>query len=361
MKKDTQTFSSQELEAFIISTFVHFKFSKNDAQQCADVLLESDLRGIDSHGVARLSGYCRLIKKGRINPNPNIKISKSRGVNFTVDADGAIGLVSAPWAMQEVEKRTIDFGAGFAAIGNSNHFGIAGYHAMKALKFNAMGMAMTNASPLVSVSGGKERLLGTNPIAIAIPAKSYDPFVLDMATSAAANGKMQIASRKNESIPTGWAVDNEGVNSEDPNVLKEKGSLLPLGSAQKTGLHKGYGLSSWVDIFSGVLSGANFGPWVPPFVSFLNPLANLPGKGLGHFVGAWSVDGFMDYEEFTERMDIWIKRFKESTPIVNGKPVKVHGEPEMEHYHHRKENGIPVHQKVVEDLMELGTEINVKL
>jgi LDH2 family malate/lactate/ureidoglycolate dehydrogenase len=361
MDQNTKIISQEELKAFVVSTFLHYKFNKTDAVQCADVLLASDLRGIDSHGVARLTGYCRLINKGRINPHPQIKIVKSKGVNFSVDADGAIGLVSAPWAMREVEKRTLDFGAGFSSIGNSNHFGIAGYHAMKALKFNAMGIAMTNASPLVSVSGGKERLLGTNPIAVAIPAKTNDPFVLDMATSAAANGKMQIASRKKENIPNGWAIDKDGIVSEDPNILKDQGSLLPLGSHDDVGLHKGYGLSSWVDIFSGVLSGANFGPWVPPFVSFLNPLDNLPGKGLGHFVGAWSVDGFMDYDEFTEKMDIWIKRFKESTPIVQGVPVKVHGEPEMEQYNQRVKNGIPVHPAVLNDLLELGKNINVKL
>ena len=340
---------------------MHFGFSSEHANQSAEVLLAADLRGIDSHGVARLTGYCRLIKSGRINPKPNMKIVRTKGVNFTVDADQAIGLVSAPWAMEEVLKRTEEMGAGFAAISNSNHFGIAGYHAMKALEVNAIGIAMTNASPLVSVSGGKERLLGTNPIAVAIPAMNNDPFVLDMATSAAANGKLQIASRKEEKIPIGWAVSKEGEESEDANVLKSGGSLLPLGSSNNLGLHKGYGLSSWVDIFSGVLSGANFGPWVPPFVSFLNPLDNLPGKGLGHFVGAWSLDGFMEPKEFMERMDTWINRFKGSVPIDEEQPVQVHGESERQEFVRRSANGIPVHQKVIEGLRELGEEINVKL
>lgn len=361
MSTETISFSAADLERFVVQVFESQGFSSEDAQQCADVLLESDLRGIDSHGVARLTGYVRLIKNGRINPKPNITITKSRGVNFTVDADGAIGLVSAPWAMKEVEQRTQEMGAGFAAIGNSNHFGIAGYHAMKALNFNAMGIAMTNASPLVSVSGGKERLLGTNPIAVAIPANQQKPFVLDMATSTAANGKLQIASRKEEEIPIGWTLDKNGLDSKDPNILKDQGSLLPLGSMDDMGKHKGYGLSSWVDIFSGVLSGANFGPWVPPFVAFLDPLENLPGKGLGHFVGAWAVDGFMEYEEFTNRMDQWIVRFKESAPLVAGKPVMVHGEPEMKMVEVRKKEGIPVHIKVVEDLEALGKSLSIKL
>jgi len=336
-------------------------FSEEHAAQSADVLIAADLRGVDSHGAARLEGYCRLIKAGRINPSPEIKITKSRGVNFSINADGAIGLVSAPWAMKEVEKRTELHGAGFAAIGNSNHYGIAGYHAMKALEFDAIGFSMTNASPLVSVAGGKERLLGTNPIAIAVPAGKCQPFVLDMATSAAANGKLQIASRKEESIPSGWATDREGLDSTDANVLKQQGNLLPLGSNKQNGLHKGYGLASWVDIFSGVLSGANFGPWVPPFVSFLQPLANLPGKGLGHFVGAWAVDGFMDLDEFKERMDLWINRFKESDPLDSNAPVLVAGEPEMLKYNQRIKNGIPLNNKVLKEIQEIGESFKVKL
>jgi LDH2 family malate/lactate/ureidoglycolate dehydrogenase len=357
----TTLVSKDSLHTFITDVFIANGFSSKDAQQCAEVLVAADLRGIDSHGAARLEGYCRLIKANRINPNPTIKIKTSRGVNFSVDADGAIGLVSAPWAMKEVEKRTELHGAGFAAISNSNHFGIGAYHAMKALEFDAIGFAMTNASPLVSVAGGTDRLLGTNPIAVAVPAGKHAPFVLDMATSAAANGKLQIAERNGESIPSGWAVDKQGQDSNNAKVLSEKGSLLPLGSSEKNGVHKGYGLGAWVDIFSGVLSGANFGPWVPPFVSFLQPLANLPGKGLGHFVGAWAIDGFMDKQEFLDRMDFWIECFKTSTPTNSKSPVMIPGEPEMNHYHYRLKNGIPIHNKVMEEMRELGNTFKVKL
>lgn len=353
--------SSEALKTFITEVFIANDFAREDAHQCAEVLVSADLRGIDSHGAARLEGYCRLIKETRINPKPNIRIKTSRGVNFSVDADGAIGLVSAPWAMKEVEKRTELHGAGFAAISNSNHFGIAAYHAMKALDFGAIGFSMTNASPLVSVPGGSERLLGTNPIAVAVPAGKYDPFVLDMATSAAANGKLQIAERNSEPIPSGWAVDKDGNDSSNAKVLSEKGSLLPLGSSEKHGVHKGYGLGAWVDIFTGVLSGANFGPWVPPFVSFLQPLENLPGKGLGHFVGAWAIDGFMEKQEFLDRMDEWIECFKTSIPTNLETPVLIPGEPEMNHYRHRMANGIPIHSKVMEEMRELGKAFNVKL
>jgi len=360
-KKEFQLCDATKLHSFVTDIFLKNNFNTKDAEQCSNVLLAADLRGIDSHGVARLEGYCRLIEAKRINPQPKMKVVRERGVNFTLDADAAIGLVAAPFAMHKVIDKLGTMGAGFAAIGNSNHFGIAGYHAMMALEHQAIGFSMTNASPLVSPARGKERMLGTNPICVAIPTGKEVPFVLDMATSTAANGKLEIAARKDIDIPYGWLTDVDGNKSRNPNELKNKGNLLPLGSHDDTGVHKGYGLSAWVDIFSGVLSGANYGPWVPPFVSFLQPLANLPGKGLGHFLGAWSVDGFMEYNEFTGRMDHWINRFKHSISIDKDKPVLIPGEPEHYEAISRKANGIPVHQKVIADLEILASQYKVKL
>ncbi len=360
-KNEFQLCDANLLADFVKDIFLANGFNIQDAETCSNVLLAADLRGIDSHGVARLEGYCRLIEAKRINPRPKMKIVRERGVNFSIDADAAIGLVAAPFAMQLVINKLEGLGAGFAAIGNSNHFGIAGYHAMMALEHNAIGFSMTNASPLVSPARSKERMLGTNPICIAIPTGKEIPFVLDMATSTAANGKLEIASRKNTEIPLGWVTDANGNPSKNPNELKNKGNLLPLGSTDDTGIHKGFGLSAWVDIFSGVLSGANYGPWVPPFVSFLQPLADLPGKGLGHFVGAWSVDGFMEVDEFKSRMDHWINRFKNSAAIDPNKPVLIPGEPEHFENLKRKVDGIPVHEKVIQDLAVLSQKYKIKL
>ena len=260
-------------------------------------------------------------------------------------------------AMQKALEMTHECGSGWVGISNSNHFGIAAYHAMMALPHSYIGFSTTNASPLVTPAGGAERMLGTNPICVAIPAGKELPFVMDMATSAAANGKLEIAERVNKPIPKGWALTKDGKNTQDAAALKQGGLLLPLGSDADHGYHKGYGLGAWVDIFSGVLNGANFGPWVPPFVSFLQPRADQPGKGLGHFVGCWDVDGFRDLQEFQNDMDLWIQRFKATQPAQGVERVMIPGEPEHHQSEYRKINGIPLVDAVVQDLINVGKQL----
>jgi LDH2 family malate/lactate/ureidoglycolate dehydrogenase len=354
-----QVISPNDLKQFSISVFKHIGCSQKDAEQAADVLLQADLRGIDSHGVARLSGYILLWKKGRINPKPNITLVRQTASTATLDGDAGLGLIVAPYAMEMAIEKAKKCGTGWVAVRNSNHFGIAAYHAMKALSHDMIGYALTNASPLVAPTYSKERMLGTNPICYAIPAGKYDPVVIDMATSAAANGKLEISQRKNEPVPEGWIQTKDGKVTTDANGLKQGGSLLPLGSDKDRGNHKGFGLASMVDIFSGVLSGANYGPWVPPFVSFLDVLPHLPGKGLGHFLGAIQVDGFNDLEVFKRNMDQWIKRFKEAKPIHQEQPVIIPGEPELAHSKTREKEGIPLIDLVVNDLTQLAIDLKL--
>lgn len=334
--------------------------SEADAGLATDVLINADLRGIDSHGVARLSGYVRLWQKGRINPKPNVKIVRQTVSTASLDADAGLGLVVAPRAMDLAIEKSQKCGSGWIAVGNSNHFGIAAYHAMKALEHDMIGYASTNASPLVAPTFSKERMLGTNPVCYAIPAGKFDPVVIDLATSAAANGKLEIAQRQNKPLPKGWVQTKEGEETTDANGLKLGGSLLPLGSNRELGSHKGFGLSAMVDIFTGVLSGANFGPWVPPFVSFLDVLPNLPGKGLGHFLGAMQVDGFSDISVFKKNMDIWIERFKQAEPINPKQPVIIPGEPEAAYFKQRQIDGIPLIGAVVDDLKQLAETYKIE-
>ena len=325
----------------------------------ADVLIRSDLRGIDSHGVARLTGYVRLWEKGRINTKPNITIVYETPTTATVDGDAGFGLVVAPFAMQLAIKKSEIYGSGWVAVRNSNHFGIAGYHALMAVEKDMIGFAMTNASPLVAPTFSNERMLGTNPMCYAFPAGAYPPVVVDMATSAAANGKLEIAQRSGKKVPEGWIQDAAGNFTTDPHALKNGGSLLPLGSDRQHGSHKGFGLSAVVDILSGVLSGANYGPWVPPFVSFLEPPANPVGLGLGHFVGAMRVDGFRPANDFKADMDNWIKRFKSASTIDPEQKVIIPGEPELESEIERGKNGIPLVDAVVNDLNELAHRFGI--
>jgi LDH2 family malate/lactate/ureidoglycolate dehydrogenase len=324
-------------------------------------LLSADLRGIDSHGLARLSGYVRLWEAKRIKATPNIQVVHESPSTAVVDGDSGLGLVVAPKAMELAIAKAEQAGTGWVAVRNSNHFGIAGYHAMMALKHDMIGWAMTNASPLVAPTFSVERLLGTNPISIAIPADKEPPFVLDMATTTAANGKLEILQRKNKDAPVGWIQTKEGKSSTNPHELKEGGALIPLGSDYEHGSHKGYGLGAMVDILSAVLSGANYGPWVPPFVAFLQPPADPVGKGIGHFVGAMRVDAFRPVTEFKQHMDNWIKRFKSAKAAEGYDHVLVHGEPERIMHAQRQEQGIPLNPKVVEDLQALATKFNFEI
>ncbi|MBB5622591.1 LDH2 family malate/lactate/ureidoglycolate dehydrogenase [Pedobacter cryoconitis] len=353
------TFTETRLRNFTKSVFLKMGCSATDADLATDVLLRSDLRGIDSHGVARLSGYIRLWEKERINATPNIRVVHETPTTATVDGDAGLGLVVAPFAMKVAMEKAAIYGSGWVAVKNSNHFGIAGYHALLAVEKDMIGISMTNASPLVAPTYANERLLGTNPMCYAFPAGKYPPVVVDMATAAAANGKLEIAQRTNQPIPGGWAQDKNGQGTTDPNALKNGGSLLPLGSDKDHGSHKGYGLSATVDILTAVLSGANYGPWVPPFVAFLEPSANPVGEGLGHFFGAMRIDGFRPAQDFKDHLDNWIERFQSAETIDPAKRVIIPGEPEYAFEQERKLSGIPLVEPVVNDLNELADKLQL--
>ncbi len=349
------------LRNFTIQVFESMGCRATDARQAADVLIRSDLRGIDSHGIARLSGYIRLWEKQRINPVPDIRVVHETATTATIDGDAGLGLVVAPFAMKVAIQKAKDFGSGWVSIKNSNHFGIAAYHTMLALEQDMIGFAMTNASPLVAPTFANERMLGTNPMCYAFPAGKYPPVIIDMATSAAANGKLEIAQRTGKKVPSGWIQDKMGDPSTDPHELKNGGSLLPLGSDRDHGSHKGFGLSATVDILSGVLSGANYGPWVPPFVAFMEPASDPVGEGIGHFLGALRVDGFRPADEFKSHLDNWIERFKSARRISDDQDVIIPGEPELEAEKDRQTNGIPLVEAVYHDLVAVAERFGLEM
>ncbi len=354
------TFTHSQLWQFANTVFKKINCPEDQARLATDVLLSADLRGIDSHGIARLSGYVRLWEVNRVNSTPNIKVVHETPSTAVVDGDSGLGLVIAPKAMEIAIQKAMQVGTGWVAVKNSNHFGIAGYHSMMALKHDMIGMAMTNASPLVAPTFSVERLLGTNPICVAIPAGEQPAFVADFATTTAANGKLEILQRKNQDAPEGWIQKKDGTSSTNPNELKDGGALLPLGGDREHGSHKGFCLGAWVDIFSAVLSGANYGPWVPPFVSFLAPPANPVGDGIGHFFGAMRVDAFRPAADFKKHMDNWITRFRSAKTVEGKSHVIIPGDPERESEAERLKNGITLNPKVVEDLQELGSKLNIK-
>lgn len=356
-----QIFSYEHLYEFTYTVFKSIGCSDADASVATTVLLNADVRGIDSHGVARLSGYVRLWEAKRINDNPNIKIIHETPSTATVDGDAGLGLVVAPKAMQIAIDKAKNVGTGWVSVQNSNHFGIAGYHAMMALEHDMIGIAMTNASALVAPTFSIEKMLGTNPIAVAIPANEEPAFVADFATTTAANGKLEILQRKNASTPLGWVQDKDGNESTDAHALKSGGALLPLGSDREHGSHKGYALGSIVDIFSAVLSGASYGPWAPPFPAYIQMPENMPGKGLGHFFGAMRIDAFRPAEEFKSHMDNWIQRFRNAKPANGYDRVLIPGDPEREISVQRMKDGIPLVESVVNDLRKTGMQLGVEL
>lgn len=354
-------FSYQALYSFTESVFLAMGCSAKDAITATKVLIAADLRGIDSHGVARLSGYVRLWEAGRINSTPNLSIVHETPSTAVVDGDAGLGLVVAPYAMQIAIDKAKQVGTGWVSVKNSNHFGIAGYHAMMALEHDMIGMAMTNASALVAPTFSSEKMLGTNPIAVAIPAGNEPAFVADMATTTAANGKLEMLQRKNADAPLGWVQDENGNDVTDANILKKGGALLPLGSDREHGSHKGYALGSIVDIFSAVLSGGSYGPWAPPFPAYIPLPQNMPGEGLGHFFGAMRIDAFRPAQDFKSNMDNWITRFRNATPIDPAQKVLIPGDPEREAETTRMMEGIPVVGPVVADLQEVGARFGIQL
>ncbi|MFC4263773.1 Ldh family oxidoreductase [Ferruginibacter yonginensis] len=354
-----QRFTYQQLFNFTERIFLAIGCTAHDATIAAESLLSADLRGVDSHGVARLSGYVRLWEAKRVNANPTLKIIHETPSTAVVDGDAGLGLVVAPFAMQVAIDKAKNVGTGWVSVQHSNHFGIAGKHAMMALPHDMIGIAMTNASALVAPTFAKQKMLGTNPIAVAIPAGKQAPFVADFATTTAANGKLEILQRKNKPVPQGWVQNKDGAASNNAHALKEGGALLPLGGNREGSSHKGYMLGSIVDIFSGVLSGANFGPWVPPFPAYIPMPENMPGQGIGHFFGAMRIDAFRTADAFKKDMDQWIAAFKNATPIDVNEPVIIPGEPEVIFENDRMINGIPLLPAVVTDLQQLGENLGV--
>ncbi len=355
-----QTFSYDSLKQFTIGVFLKIGCPPEAAEQAAEVLLAADLRGIDSHGVARLSSYIRLWENDRINSKPEITVVHETPSTALLDGDKGLGLVVGPAAMRVAIEKAAAVGTGWVAVKNSNHYGIAGYHAMLPLAHDMIGLTMSNASPLVVPTFSEERLLGTNPIAVAFPAEEEPPFVADFATTTAAYGKLELLQRTGKPAPAGWIQDQEGNSSNDPHAISRGGGLLPLGSDREHGSHKGYCLGAMVDIFSAVLSGANYGPWVPPYVTFLENKNELVGDGIGHFFGALRVDAFRPADEFKSHLDKWIRRFRNAKPIKGHDGVLIPGDPEREAEKHRRMNGIPLFETVVTDLKSIAEKFDLQ-
>jgi LDH2 family malate/lactate/ureidoglycolate dehydrogenase len=252
--------------------------------------------------------------------------------------------------MQMALQKAKEFGSGWISVCHTNHYGAAGYYPVMALKEDLIGISMTNTTKGVAPFQGAQKMLGTNPIAIAFPGFNEPPVLIDFASSAVSYGKIEIAKRKGEQVPIGWCLDKNGHHTTDPSDMIEGGALLPLGSNQMGSGHKGYCLASMVDILSAVLSGANWGPFATPFAIHVSPAGKQVGKGIGHLFGAFDIEGFRDKMEFKREIDAWIATMRSTTPQPGFQEVLIPGDPERRAYQQRMKQGIPVSNAVVASL-----------
>lgn len=355
-----QLYKYETLRNFVFTLFCKIGCTEEEAEGIAEVLLAADLRGIPSHGLIRTSLYLGLWEKGRITLNPTLTKIHETPSTATLDAGNGFGIIGARKAMQLAIDKAKTCGTGWVSLINSNHFGIAGYYAMMATQQNMIGITTTNASPLVAPTWSTSKFLGTNPIAVAIPAGKNPPFVADFATTPIAQGKLAIMENKGLDCAPGYVQDKSGNPSTNPGVLKDDGAIVPLGSDYEHGSHKGYCLGAIADIFSSVLGGANFGPYTPPQVAFLPLLEKSVGKGIGHFFGAMRIDAFRPADEFKASMDEWITTFRSAKPAEGHSEVLIPGDPERRKTEKYLKEGIPVMQTTMDDLNRLAEKFGIE-
>jgi LDH2 family malate/lactate/ureidoglycolate dehydrogenase len=362
MAEESSRVQPEALSDFCVRVFEKMGVATQDARITADVLVQANLRGIDSHGVARLARYVNGLRDGVMVARPEEKTVVETPTTITLDAGAGLGQPVSYRAMSMVIDKAREYGCGFAAVRNSNHYGIAGYYAMMALEENMIGVSMTNAAVLVVPTFGRDAMYGTNPIALAVPAGEERPFVMDMATSTVPRGKLEVYHRQEKLLPLGWATDERGLPTDDAgrvldNFLKRAGGgLLPLGGAgEEFSGYKGYGLGMMVEILSAVLPGAAFLTSV-----YLKDAAGKPlPADIGHFFGAWRIDAFRPAEAFRDTMDDLIRELKTGDLAEGAERIYVHGEKEFEEADRRAAHGIPLGSKVEASLKQVAADLDV--
>ncbi len=333
---------------------------EEDARITARILVATDLRGVDSHGVAHLAPfYIRRIKDGLINVKPQVRVFSHAPSTAIMDGDGGLGFVVGYRAMAEAIHRAETTGSGFVAVRNSTHFGAGAYYAMMALSRDMIGISLTQGGKALVAPGSRGKGVGLNVISVAVPAKEEAPFVLDMATGVVAGGKLELAARNNTPIPEGWAVDIDGnpvteVAKATGDILSLggiTGGILPLGGTPLLGSYKGFGLTVVVDILCSTLSGGLSSPERESGPS-------TRGKA-NHFFGALRIDGFMPADEFKERMDAMIKAYHKLPKAPGVDRIYLAGEVEQETERQRRQ-GIPLHPSVLASLQKVAKELNIE-
>lgn len=341
MEDSTLRFRPVELESFARSILEGAGLESDHADLVARTLVEADLRGVDSHGVARIETYVRHLEEGGFNPSPDVTVERKGENAIAVDADDGLGQIASERTMDRLIDLSRESGVAVGVVRNSNHFGAAAHYTEKAAEDGCIGVAMTNVPPEVIPYGGTEPFLGTNPIAVSVPSPGEFPITMDMATSIVAMGKIDhVAAEKGESVPEDWGVDAEGTPTTDPNEIA---ALRTFGGP------KGYCLSLIIDLLTGVLPGARQSLDV---VSLYDDYDE--SMKAGHFFLAIDVDTLRDIDEFESHIGSYISRLKAIEPEEGVDEVLLPGEIEAKTMRRNASDGVPVNPNVFDGLVTLG-------
>ena len=345
----------ERLKRFTSEMLTALGMARPIADHTAELMVQTDLRGVDSHGIGMLPTYVEWTQAGFIVPSAEPRIVRDELATALVDGQQGLGHWTSSKAMALAIEKAKTFGAGFVAARNSNHFGACACYSMMALPHQLIGIAMTNSFvPAMVPTFGRKAMLSTNPLSVAVPAGTQAPFVLDMATTTVALGKLTIASRWGKPIPEGWALDEQGHPTRDPDVALKNRLLTPLGGTRELGSHKGYGLGVVVDILSGVLPGAVYGN-----LFLRSDMAERRHPNVGHFFGAIDIARFRPVEEFRAAMDDMLTALKAVPPAEGEARVWVAGEPETECEKRRRVEGIPLAPTLVRQVNDLARTLGV--
>lgn len=353
MKTRYLLFPAELLADYTTRVLVASGVDRAQAQITAQVLLSADLRGVESHGISRLFAYySQRLRNGIINPHPQVKVIAETPATLALDGDNGLGHPTSHQAMERCIAKAQKTGMATVTVRNSNHFGIAGYYAMMALPHEMIGVCYTNSRPHIVPTFGCTPQLGTNPIAVAVPAGEERPYVLDMATSIVPLGKVEVYKRAGKPLPLGWGVDSNGAPTADPEAVLTGGGLMPLGGPELMRGYKGYGLALMVDIFSGVLAGSAFGVYTDPKLK--------SGARTGHYFSAMRIDAFRPPTEFKRDMDDLLRQIKNAPKAAGAERIYIPGEKEFEAAEHNLTHGVPVMAEAVAGLRRDGHELGVE-
>jgi LDH2 family malate/lactate/ureidoglycolate dehydrogenase len=340
----------KKLRQFCINILIKVGLSENDAFIVADSLLFANLRGVDSHGVMRFPIYVKRLEEGGSKTKPNIKIIKERIASALIEGDSGLGQVVGMYATEMAIKKAKKAGACFVGVKGSAHFGAASYYSVKVAQEGMVGLTTSNTTQNTAAWGGAKKIIGNDPLSIAVPYRDGEPLVFDISMSQAAGGKIKLAAKNNQKVPLGWGIDKLGRMTDNPNEIINGGARLPFGE------HKGYGLAVMLEILNGVLTGAGMLSQITSWSKYPENPTNI-----GHCFAAVDIASFMDMAEFQQRLEWFVKEIKRSPLMEGSKGIFMPGEIEIGIEKERREKGIPISQKVWVELVEIAKNYQEEL